>query len=234
VKPVTETEWLETGDPRRLLKHLHGKVSTRKRRLFSVACCRRVRHLFDDRRSQDAIEVVERYAERRANGQELAVAAAGAAQANSQHDAMAVGAVPAKTNVFPGRFWAARAAWWATNAHANVAAWKAARESSFAASMALASSDPSVSTADALRCERQSQCQLLRDIFGNPFCPLPPRPEAVAPLAERIYAGEWELMPIFGECLQEQGYWSEGEHCLDPNNEHVKGCWVVDWVTGRE
>jgi hypothetical protein len=75
---------------------------------------------------------------------------------------------------------------------------------------------------------------LLRDIFGNPFHPLPPRPEAIAPLTERIYAGEWELMPILGEWLQEHGYWSEGEHCLDPNNHHVKGCWVVDWVTGRE
>jgi hypothetical protein len=74
----------------------------------------------------------------------------------------------------------------------------------------------------------------LRDIFGNPFHPLPPPPEAVAPVAERIYSGEWQLMPILGEWLQEHGYWSEGEHCLDPNNHHVKGCWVVDWVTGRE
>jgi hypothetical protein len=74
----------------------------------------------------------------------------------------------------------------------------------------------------------------LRDIFGNPFRPLPPRPEAIAPLAEQIYAGAWDQMPILGEWLQEHGYWSEGEHCLDPSNQHVKGCWVVDWVTGRE
>ena len=76
--------------------------------------------------------------------------------------------------------------------------------------------------------------KLIRDIFGNPFRPLPPHPEAIAPLAERIYAGEWKLMPLLGEWLQEHGYWGEGEHCLDPNNHHVKGCWVVDWVTGRE
>ena len=75
---------------------------------------------------------------------------------------------------------------------------------------------------------------LLRDIFGNPFRPLPPRPEAGAPLAEKIYAGDWALIPYLGEWLQEHGYWSEGEHCLDPNVQHVKGCWVVDWVTGRE
>jgi hypothetical protein len=82
--------------------------------------------------------------------------------------------------------------------------------------------------------EEKYQCGILRDIFGNPFRPLPPRPKAIAPLAEQIYAGAWDKIPLLGEWLQEHGYWSEGEHCLDPNNHHVKGCWVVDWVTGRE
>jgi hypothetical protein len=84
------------------------------------------------------------------------------------------------------------------------------------------------------RVAKAAEASLLRDIFTNPFRPLPPRPEAIAPLAEQIYAGAWEQMPLLGEWLQEHGYWSEGEHCLDPNNHHVKGCWVVDWVTGRE
>jgi hypothetical protein len=78
------------------------------------------------------------------------------------------------------------------------------------------------------------RCDLFRDIFGNPFGPLPPRPEAIAPLAEEIYGGRWELMPLLGEWLQEHAFWAEGEHCLDPRVQHVKGCWVVDWVTGRE
>ena len=80
----------------------------------------------------------------------------------------------------------------------------------------------------------QAQLRLLRDIFIGPNQALPPRPEPIAPLAERIYASEWNLMPILGEWLQENGYWSGGEHCLDPSIQHVKGCWVVDWVTGRE
>jgi hypothetical protein len=83
--------------------------------------------------------------------------------------------------------------------------------------------------------ECATHCACLRDLFGLvPFRPLPPRPEAIAPLAEQIYAGVWDQMPILGEWLQEHGYWSEGEHCLDPSIHHVKGCWVVDWVTGRE
>jgi hypothetical protein len=82
--------------------------------------------------------------------------------------------------------------------------------------------------------ELSAQADLLREVVGNPFRSLPRPPEAVAPLAERIYGGEWGLMPILGEWLQEHGYWIEGEHCLDPSIQHVKGCWVVDWVTGRE
>jgi hypothetical protein len=78
------------------------------------------------------------------------------------------------------------------------------------------------------------RCDLLRDLFGSLFRPLRPRPEAIAPLAEEVYAGRWELLPLLGEWLQEHGFWTEGEHCLDPNIKHVKGCWVVDWVTGRD
>jgi hypothetical protein len=79
-----------------------------------------------------------------------------------------------------------------------------------------------------------AQCAIFRDIFGNPFRLLPPRPEAIAPLAEQIYAGAWDKMPQLGKWLQEHGYPTEAEHCLDPNIHHVKGCWVVDWATGRE
>jgi hypothetical protein len=88
--------------------------------------------------------------------------------------------------------------------------------------------------AEAIKDFRVNPSHWVRDIFASPFRPLPPRPEAIAPLAEQIYTGDWGQMPLLGEWLQEHGYWSEGEHCLDPNNQHVKGCWVVDWVRGRE
>jgi hypothetical protein len=74
---------------------------------------------------------------------------------------------------------------------------------------------------------------VLRDIFGDPFRRLPPRPEVIAPLAEEINAGRWELVPLLGKWLEEHGFWTEGEHCLDQSIRHVKGCWVVDWVMGR-
>jgi hypothetical protein len=43
----------------------------------------------------------------------------------------------------------------------------------------------------------------------------------------------WYLILILGEWLQEHGYWTEGEHCLDPDIRHVRGCWIVDWVLGK-
>jgi hypothetical protein len=80
----------------------------------------------------------------------------------------------------------------------------------------------------------QQQADLVRDIFGDPFHPLPPRPTEIAPLAEEIYAGAWDKMPLLGEWLQEHGYWDIGEHCLHPETHHVKGCYVIDWITGND
>jgi hypothetical protein len=72
-KPIhlTEAEWLHMGEPRRMLRFLRGRISDRKRRLFAVACCRRIRHLLD-KQSLDALDVAERFADRRASRREMA------------------------------------------------------------------------------------------------------------------------------------------------------------------
>jgi hypothetical protein len=31
-------------------------------------------------------------------------------------------------------------------------------------------------------------------------------------------------MPLLGEWLQEHGFWTEGEHCLDHAAKHLTGC----------
>jgi hypothetical protein len=82
---------------------------------------------------------------------------------------------------------------------------------------------------------------LLRDIFGNPFRPVRFDPEwrtgdAVA-LARAMYdSRDFSAMPILADALQDAGCASDDilNHCRDTSLTHVRGCWVVDLVLGRE
>jgi hypothetical protein len=94
--------------------------------------------------------------------------------------------------------------------------------------------------ASVLKSELAIQHELIRDIFGNPFRPvtLDPRwlTSTVIDLARTIYEERvWERMPILADALMDAGCDSEEviKHCQGPG-PHVRGCWVVDLLTGRE
>jgi hypothetical protein len=95
--------------------------------------------------------------------------------------------------------------------------------------------------------EQEAQCRLVRCIFGNPFRPatLDPAwrtPDAVA-LARTAYeerelpAGTLDLarLAVLADALEEAG-------CTDPAilghlrgpGTHVRGCWAVDLLVGKE
>lgn len=84
------------------------------------------------------------------------------------------------------------------------------------------------------------QANLARDIFGNPFRPVAFDPDwrtstAVA-LAQQMYdTRDFAAMPILADALQDAGCESPDilDHCRNPNGVHVRGCWVVDLLTGR-
>jgi hypothetical protein len=218
VTPMTEAEWLVSEWPRTMLglaSQDRPPWTNRKIRLFICACCRRAWDLMLDPRSKKAIEVSELFADKPEHFKSLQRAHVNARAAEED--------LSRRQSSNASRIAASAAARSAENSLRDWSAWNASR----AAAEALGQ-------VGMWEEELVAQANLLRDIFGNPFLPLPPCPEAIAPLAESIYLGEWKLMPILGEWLQENGYWSEGDHCLDPRIQHVKGCWVVDWVTGRE
>jgi hypothetical protein len=77
-------------------------------------------------------------------------------------------------------------------------------------------------------------------ITGNPFRPVAFSPEwrtdtAVA-LARQMYESrEFGAMPILADALQDAGCDNEDvlNHCRG-DGPHVRGCWVVDLVLGKE
>ncbi len=81
---------------------------------------------------------------------------------------------------------------------------------------------------------------LLRDIFGNPFRPVAFDPawltSTVSALATGIYTERaFDRLPILADALQDAGCDNEDilSHCRGPG-PHVRGCWAVDLLTGRQ
>jgi hypothetical protein len=97
--------------------------------------------------------------------------------------------------------------------------------------------------ADAKAAELDAQTALLCDLFGNLF-----RPTAIDPtilrwnngtipkLAHAIYDERaFDRLPILGDALEEAGCTSEEllAHCR-AGGGHVRGCWAVDLLLGKE
>jgi hypothetical protein len=211
---MTEQEWLSSPGPAAMLEFLRasGRASDRKHRLFAVACSRRVWDLIDQQ-GRAAVEVAERYADGMAGPEELRAARLACRFAGSQ------------------------AAWYAAATSPVVAARNAALSAQHGAQAAR--NDPH-SCAECL-----AQADLLRDIFFNPFHSPPSIPAAVlawsdgclVKRANSLYAERDfspERMAGLAHALEEAGVTNEEVlgHC-QRGSVHVRGCWLVDLLTGR-
>jgi hypothetical protein len=88
--------------------------------------------------------------------------------------------------------------------------------------------------------EERAQCELLRDIFGNPYRPVSFDPawrtDTAVALARGMYESrDFAGMPILADALQEAGCENTDilKHCRDAKQVHVRGCWVVDLVLAK-
>jgi hypothetical protein len=88
--------------------------------------------------------------------------------------------------------------------------------------------------------QRREQVRLQRCVFGNPFRPAALNPSwltfTVASLASQMYdTRNFSPMPILATALQEAGCEDEAvlNHCRGTGS-HVRGCWVVDLILGKE
>jgi len=81
----------------------------------------------------------------------------------------------------------------------------------------------------------------LRELFGNPFRPVTFAPDwrtdTAVTLARQMYESrDFSLMPILADALQDADCDNDDilSHCRDTKATHVRGCWVVDLVLGKE
>jgi hypothetical protein len=235
---MTETEWLACTDPPKMLDFLRGKTSDRKLRLFAVACCWRVWHLLTDERSRRAVQVAERFAEGLVGKGELATSR-NELRAKVRGDLRAFVFGRPRTEGDPGHAaiaWAA--AWDASREGLRAIGWEAARDVARAVGVAHRYGRlPHGGQAD--------QASLLRDIFG----PLPFRPVTIDPfwlawdtgtvvkLAQAIYSEPaFDRLPVVADALEDAGCDNDDilSHLRGPSGPHVRGCWVVDLLLGKE
>jgi hypothetical protein len=233
-----EEEWQISGHLPRMLELASGRVSRRKLRLFAVACVRRHWHLLDDERSRWAVEVSERFAEGEVSPLVL-----------KSSYAAAWSAVRAVAELGPARASAARAAARAASARAEWAAHGAAHEAGecagwLARDKQLTPPEPAwVLQLRAATEEKRRLCDLLREIAGNPFHRSHQGPNwltwndrTVPRMAETIRAGwHFDHLPVLADALEEAGC-GDAEllrHCRE-GRSHVRGCWVLDLLLGKE
>ncbi|AMV27475.1 hypothetical protein VT84_23950 [Gemmata sp. SH-PL17] len=253
---MTEAEWLACVDPDPMLWYLnklnrweHTEVSERKLRLLACAFCRRIWHLMPDELSRATVELCEHYVDGLADPQPLW--ARGGISTVVQEHAYGTDTVEHEA-YFAARFVGNQidfltgpTACWAEQGAADFASYCAARADAF-------SGRPAEESA-------KSHCHIIRDVIGNPFRRVVDAPEctsdrgtfvryqpiAIDPswrtstavaLASQMYESrDFGAMPILGDALQDAGCDSADVlgHCRGPG-PHVRGCWVVDLVLGKE
>ncbi len=203
---MTEDEWLSATEPRPMLEFLRDKVSDRKLRLFACGCTRRVwEPVWELARYETYRETVEAV-ERLAEG---------------PADSTRMACIRGNASIEVGLLACADsfgAAWWATEE----------------LPMAL----------QEWQDESARQSDLLRDIFGShPFRAIFMQPAWVTwkdGMALRVAQGiyderAFDRLPILADALEEAGCDNADilDHCRLPG-EHIRGCWVVDLVLGKE
>ena len=240
---VDEATWRNSNRLFELLGFLGDRLGDRKRRLFAVACCRRFAHRLDDPRSRRALEVAERYAEGLASEEERLLAEEDGFDAHIQ---MRESRLDANSPVV-----------WSRQAEllTQASALSVALGTYYAEDAADHSRWSLAALGQGWLAEQQEealQCQLLRDVVGSPFRRVTVEPAwrlynegAARHLAEWIHEQrDFERLPILGDALEEAGCADEAilDHCRqgwgarpgEQRIEHVRGCWVIDLILGRE
>ncbi len=88
-------------------------------------------------------------------------------------------------------------------------------------------------------------CHMLREVLGDVFAPPPVVPRQwllangceVFKVASSIYEeNDMRGLCVLADALEDAGYTEASilEHLRNPNAEHVRGCWALDLILGKE
>jgi hypothetical protein len=238
---VTEAEWLACDDPEPMLKFVVGKVSERKVLLFCVAACALIRHFLDSGYLH-LLSLTERFADGDSTFEELSAA----------YQLLPEGPLGQKVP-------ADSAVWWAPLGLANNSRGGARLMADSALGVVVC---VTASLGSGNRPGRQPRSRvvrgrvaegnrrlasLLRDVAAVRPLPAPTvepwRTPTATALAQAAYKeralplGQIDpsRLAVLADALEEAG-------CTDPDllghlrapGPHVRGCWALDLVLGRE
>jgi hypothetical protein len=222
---LTEEEWLQDHDSRRLFDFIRLWASDRKLRLFAVGCCRLFTRLDGD--DLAGLTVAERLADDLATNEERKTTRRRTHRRAEERQ---------------------REFGWVYT-EPVVAAEAVDRSLDREAALAAQENWRYIHTLFSHRTPHDPVaihgpfCRLLRSLFGNPFRPaaLDPgwlfwREGAVERLARHIYdAKAFEELPILADALEDAGCTHVGllAHCRS-KDDHVRGDWLLDLILGLD
>ncbi len=239
---MTESDWLQCSTPRLMLEFLRGKSSERKLRWFKVACCRSSWHLLTDDRLRRIIEAVEAFTEGSLSREAFDAAnREGFAAYLEISNRLGSGASPSRAAQAANCTACDSASGYFGGLPYDVDAYTYAVATSEA--IGNATGLPNLS----IRQPNVQHAAILRDIVGNPFCPVAMEPTwrtpAVTAFAQTAFeecalpSGELDTvrLAVLADALEETGCDNADilNHLRSPG-PHVRGCWAVDLLTGRE
>jgi hypothetical protein len=241
---MNESEWATHESVRAMLVYLKttGSRKLRSARLYGCACCRLTWHLLSDGAARTIVEFAEAYLDGKVSEEELRAAGDDANFIDIDQRlwrSTEIGPQISKIahNLILATRWLAYPHYDFSSAISVSTLTAGSRDDDFYfdSQQHLISSD--IYPGDW---ETAEQAKLIRDIFGNPFRSVTFdqgwRTEHTVGLATMMYDTRiFDAMPVLADALQDAGCDNENilRHCREPG-VHVRGCWVVDLVLGKE
>jgi hypothetical protein len=212
---MTEAEWLATDKPTPMLKFLHGKTSKRKMRLAICAFCSHIKSATTDDLYHAALNASEQYADGQVAWEVLSELAG-----RIDHFARPVDVLGLDVAMLP--------------------VYLLCRDQDLNSAAMNSVNNPWNRPVAVRQGLLALNIAYIRDVFGNPFRPVTFSPDwhtdTAVTLARQMYESrEFSAMPILADALQDAGCDNEDilSHCRG-DGPHVRGCWVVDLVLGKE